>query len=83
MCIQVIFRYVIYISVGYTTKDEDYLKFLFEGSEDFSVVPSFCILPSQASTFGSFSGGVPGLGVDVTKVRSALFMHIHFWNTLI
>ncbi|XP_060596091.1 peroxisomal multifunctional enzyme type 2-like isoform X2 [Ruditapes philippinarum] len=56
------------LGVGYTTKDEDYLKFLFEGSEDFSVVPSFCILPSQASTFGSFSGGVPGLGVDVTKI---------------
>ncbi|XP_053405726.1 peroxisomal multifunctional enzyme type 2-like isoform X2 [Mercenaria mercenaria] len=56
------------LGVGYTTKDEDYLKFLYEGSEDFSIVPSFSILASQASSAGIFTGGIPGLSVDVTKI---------------
>ncbi|WAQ99916.1 DHB4-like protein [Mya arenaria] len=56
------------LSIGYTTRDEDHLKFLYEGSEDFSVVPSFSILPSQAGTAGLFTGGIPGLSVDVTKI---------------
>ena len=56
------------LAVGYTTKDEDYLKFLFEGSPDFSVVPSFAVIPAQAASFGMFTGGVPGLNIDPTKV---------------
>ena len=55
-------------AVGYTTKDEDYLKFLFEGSPDFSVVPSFAVIPAQAANSGMFMGGVPGLNIDPTKV---------------
>ena len=55
-------------AVGYTTKDEDYLKFLFEGSPDFSVVPSFAVIPAQAASFGMFTGGIPGLNIDPTKV---------------
>ena len=56
------------ISVGYTTKDEDYLKFLFEGSPDFCVVPSFAVIPAMNASTGMFMGGVPGLRVDPTKV---------------
>ncbi|KAL4227624.1 hypothetical protein ACF0H5_013065 [Mactra antiquata] len=56
------------LGVGYTTKDEDYLKFLFEGSEDFSVVPSFAVLPAQASSTGLFTGGIPGMNIDITKI---------------
>ena len=56
------------VSVGYTTKDEDYLKFLFEGSPDFCVVPSFAVIPAMNASTGMFMGGVPGLRVDPTKV---------------
>ncbi|XP_052276681.1 peroxisomal multifunctional enzyme type 2-like [Dreissena polymorpha] len=56
------------LSVGYTTKDADYLKFLYEGAEDFSVVPSFAILASQNSSVGLFSGGIPGINIDITKI---------------
>ena len=55
-------------SVGYTTKDEDYLKFLFEGSPDFCVVPSFAAIAAQSASTGMFTGGIPGLNIDPTKV---------------
>ena len=51
-----------------STKEDDYLKFLFEMSEDFSVIPSFGVIPSFSAMTSSFSGGVPGLNVDPTKV---------------
>ena len=63
-------------AVGYTTKDEDYLKFLFEGSADFSVVPSFAVIPAQAASTGMFTGGIPGLRVDPTKVFNNVFYFI-------
>ncbi|CAL4159689.1 unnamed protein product, partial [Meganyctiphanes norvegica] len=40
------------LGVGASTKDEDYLKFLFEGNEDFCALPTFIIVPSQACMFG-------------------------------
>jgi hypothetical protein len=44
-----------------STKEDDYLKFLFEMSEDFSVIPSFGVIPSFSAMTSSFSGGLPGL----------------------
>ena len=60
------------LTVGFTTKDEDYLNFLFEGAEDFGVVPSFSVLPAQAASTGLFVDGIPGLQIDVTKVIYSL-----------
>jgi len=56
------------LGVGYTMKDEDYLRFLFEGDADFSVVPSFAVIPAQASSTGVFTGGIPGIKIDPTKI---------------
>ena len=64
------------ILVGYTTQDEDYLKFLFEGSPDFCVLPSFSVIPAFGASTGMFMGGVPGLKVDPTKVCCS-FRPIH------
>lgn len=35
------------LGVGLSTKD--HLKFLYEGNEDFSCLPTFCVIPSQAA----------------------------------
>lgn len=51
-------------SVGSSTQESDYLKFLFEGSEDFCVIPSFAVVPAFSAMFAS----VPGMEVDPTKV---------------
>lgn len=56
------------LGVGMSTKEDDHLKFLFEMSEDFSVIPSFGVIPSFPAMTNSFSGGIPGLNVDPTKI---------------
>lgn len=57
------------LGVGVSTKDEDALNFLYENSEDFSPIPTFCVIPAQAammdgSLFSKFSGWRP----DLTKL---------------
>ena len=42
------------LGVGMSTKEDDYLKFLFEMSEDFSVIPSFGVIPSFSAMTSSF-----------------------------
>jgi len=61
------FKCILYaLGVGLSTKDEDHLKFLFEGSEDFSVLPSFGVIPP----FQALSNltQVEGLNFDLTKL---------------
>ncbi|NWX15840.1 DHB4 enzyme, partial [Aegotheles bennettii] len=55
------------LGVGMSTKDPDHLKFLFEGSEEFCCLPSFGVIPAQASMFD----GIPsltGVNIDLAKV---------------
>ncbi|KAK3579995.1 hypothetical protein CHS0354_025319 [Potamilus streckersoni] len=56
------------LGVGSSTKEPDYLKFLFEGAEEFCVLPSFAVIPAMNSTSGLFVGGIPGLQIDPTKI---------------
>ena len=64
---QIIFCFLLFI-VGVSTKQEDHLKFLFELSDDFSVLPSFGVIPAFAAMNSTMTGGVPGINVDPTKV---------------
>ena len=62
------------VSVGVSTKDEDALKFLYENSEDFSPLPTFCIVPSQFVMMGgALWTNIRGWSVDLTKVLT----HLH------
>lgn len=61
-----------YIVVGSSTKEEDYLKFLFEGAGDFCVIPSFAVIPAFSSQTGMMVGGMPGFQIDLTKVKLEL-----------
>uniref|UniRef100_A0A8C7UTW8 Peroxisomal multifunctional enzyme type 2-like N-terminal domain-containing protein n=1 Tax=Oncorhynchus mykiss TaxID=8022 RepID=A0A8C7UTW8_ONCMY len=41
------------LGVGLSTKDDDHLKFLCEGHEGFSCLPTFGVIPSQALSFST------------------------------
>ncbi|XP_053263872.1 peroxisomal multifunctional enzyme type 2 [Podarcis raffonei] len=56
------------LGIGMSTKDPDHLKFLFEGSEEFCCLPSFGVIPAQASMLDGGLSSVPGLNIDFTKV---------------
>ncbi|XP_075035392.1 peroxisomal multifunctional enzyme type 2 [Mixophyes fleayi] len=56
------------LGVGMSTKDPDHLKFLFEGNEEFSCLPSFGVILSQAAFMGGGLSSVPGLSIDFTRV---------------
>ncbi|KAH0628150.1 hypothetical protein JD844_008946 [Phrynosoma platyrhinos] len=60
------------LGVGMSTKDPDHLKFLFEGNEEFCCLPSFGVIPAQASMLGGGLTSIPGLSIDFTKARKLI-----------
>ncbi|XP_059193596.1 peroxisomal multifunctional enzyme type 2 [Centropristis striata] len=56
------------LGVGMSTKDPDHLRFLYEGHEDFSCLPSFGVIPSQAAMMEGGLSSLPGLNIDLTQV---------------
>ncbi|XP_074851097.1 peroxisomal multifunctional enzyme type 2 [Carettochelys insculpta] len=56
------------LGVGMSTKDPDHLKFLFEGSEEFCCLPSFGVIPAQASLLDGGLSSVPGFNLDFSKL---------------
>ncbi|CAH1795822.1 unnamed protein product, partial [Owenia fusiformis] len=57
------------LGVGVSTQQEDYLNFLYEGSEDFSVLPTYGVIPSLMCAFDVFGGGIPGSGIVIDPTR--------------
>lgn len=56
------------LGVGMSTKDPDHLRFLYEGHPDFSCLPTFGVIPSQATIMDGGLSSVPGLNIDFTQV---------------
>lgn len=56
------------LGVGMSTQEPDYLKFLFEHSEDFSVLPTFAVIPALAAQAAVFTGDIEGLSIDPTMI---------------
>ncbi|TRY64831.1 hypothetical protein DNTS_004422 [Danionella cerebrum] len=54
------------LGVGMSTKHPEHLKFLYEGNQDFSCLPSFGVIPAQSALVGL--GSIPGLDIDFTKL---------------
>ncbi|KAL5482279.1 hypothetical protein EMCRGX_G022586 [Ephydatia muelleri] len=54
--------YALGVGASLSQTDTSELKFLYEGHEDFSVLPSFAVIPAQTTAMSDiFSRGVPGL----------------------
>ncbi|XP_032435474.1 peroxisomal multifunctional enzyme type 2 [Xiphophorus hellerii] len=56
------------LGVGMSTKDPDSLRFLYEGHQDFSCLPTFGVILSQATIMGGGLSSIPGLSIDFTQV---------------
>ncbi|KAM7415977.1 hypothetical protein PAMA_018174 [Pampus argenteus] len=56
------------LGVGMSTKDPDHLRFLYEGHSDFSCLPTFGVIPSQAAMMDGGLTSIPGLNIDFTQV---------------
>lgn len=54
------------LGVGMSTKEPDHLKFLYEGHEDFSCLPTFGVIPAQSAMTGLSS--ITGLNIDFTRL---------------
>uniref|UniRef100_A0AAX7TYU0 Peroxisomal multifunctional enzyme type 2 n=1 Tax=Astatotilapia calliptera TaxID=8154 RepID=A0AAX7TYU0_ASTCA len=62
------------LGVGMSTKDPDHLRFLYEGHPDFSCLPTFGVIPSQAAMMDGGLSSVPGLNIDFTQVRKQIVL---------
>lgn len=58
------------LAVGCSTTKPDHLKFLFELSEDFSVLPTFAVLVAHNGAMVELDKTTTGIDVDPTKVGS-------------
>uniref|UniRef100_A0A8D3BNK4 Peroxisomal multifunctional enzyme type 2 n=1 Tax=Scophthalmus maximus TaxID=52904 RepID=A0A8D3BNK4_SCOMX len=56
------------LGVGMSTKDPDHLRFLYEGHPDFSCLPTFGVILSQAVLMDGGLLSVPGINIDPTQV---------------
>ncbi|XP_070759806.1 peroxisomal multifunctional enzyme type 2 isoform X3 [Enoplosus armatus] len=56
------------LGVGMSTKDPDHLRFLYEGHQDFSCLPTFGVIPSQAAMMDGGLSSIPGLNIDLTRM---------------
>lgn len=54
------------LGVGMSSREPDHLKFLYEGHEDFSCLPTFGVIPAQSAMTGL--GSIPGLDIDFTRL---------------
>ncbi len=62
------------LGVGVSTEDRDGLKYLYEGHPEFSVLPSFGVLPALSSCFEYMQQGVPGIQIDLTRVSEFIYL---------
>ncbi|KAJ8380974.1 hypothetical protein SKAU_G00017520 [Synaphobranchus kaupii] len=54
------------LGVGMSTREPDHLRFLYEGHQEFGCLPTYGVIPAQASMMGL--GSVPGLEFDLTRL---------------
>uniref|UniRef100_A0A8C5VNG1 17-beta-hydroxysteroid dehydrogenase 4 n=1 Tax=Microcebus murinus TaxID=30608 RepID=A0A8C5VNG1_MICMU len=56
------------LGVGASIKNPKDLKFIYEGSSDFSCLPTFGVIIGQKSVMGGGLADIPGLSVNLAKV---------------
>lgn len=55
------------LGVGASIKEPKDMKFIYEGSSDFSCLPTFGVITAQKSMLGELAQ-IPGLSLDFAKV---------------
>ncbi|XP_050540879.1 peroxisomal multifunctional enzyme type 2-like isoform X1 [Daktulosphaira vitifoliae] len=68
------------IGVGASVREESDLKYLYESHEDFSVLPSYAILPSLMATMSSdiVTNAIPGKEFDLSQVlHGEQYLELH------
>lgn len=68
------------LGVGASVKNPKDLKFIYEGSSDFSCLPTFGVIVGQKSIMGGGLADIPGLSVNLAKVciRNLYFAFLLF-----
>ena len=64
------------LGVGASTKTTHGLNLLYEGSENFSTLTSFGVIPAFGGLTGLVSGKVPGLNIDLSKLSTYRVFHL-------
>ena len=55
--------------MGVSTQHDDHLKFLYEGNDEFAVLPTYAVIPAMAATSQSvLSGKIEGFPFDPAMV---------------
>lgn len=59
-----------FFKVGANVKEENDLQYLYESHENFSILPTFAILPSLMATMSSsiMTEAIPGKDFDLSQV---------------
>ncbi|XP_047737997.1 peroxisomal multifunctional enzyme type 2 [Hyalella azteca] len=68
------------LGVGASTRDADFLRYLYEGSEDFTALPTFALIAAQQGVFSSafITGGLPSWQPDLTRLlHGEQFLELH------
>ncbi|XP_074137625.1 peroxisomal multifunctional enzyme type 2 [Sminthopsis crassicaudata] len=56
------------LGVGASVKNPENLKFVYEGSSDFSCLPTFGVIPAQKCMMEGGLSDVPGLNIDFARI---------------
>lgn len=56
------------LGIGASVKNEDGLQHLYEGDDKFGPIPSFAVIPGFAGMEVMFTGEIPDLDIDLTRV---------------
>ena len=62
------FKDVIIYNLGVGANIKEGLQYLYEGHDKFAPLPSFAVIPGFAGMGALFTGEIPGLEIDLTKV---------------
>lgn len=66
------------LGVGASVKEPKDLKFIYEGSSDFSPLPTFGVIIAQKSLMSGGLAEIPGLSLDLTKVlHGEQYLELH------
>ncbi|XP_027621699.1 peroxisomal multifunctional enzyme type 2 isoform X2 [Tupaia chinensis] len=66
------------LGVGASAKDPKDLKFIYEGSSDFSCLPTFGVIIAQKSIMGGGLAEIPGLSINYAKVlHGEQYLELH------